>query len=631
MRGTSHLLPPAALLVALLCPAASTAAGVDIARAKKQREGFHATLVKKILEAKGDPNCSPCIYALAALYDGTDIQGANEKMLADWQQAVGEKGEMTTRGAVSIKWRMRTWLRIYYLFHDKSAFFPGRLNKEVQAKMEEAFFLYGSGKSTLHRAEPEYIWFIQGSENHDLMDLSNAYLALQAVQNLPGYKDRKLPDGHTPAEHVKAWEKYYALYPLERAKNGLFVEISPTYGKWFVGEFVNMADFADSDLVRKRMEMLLHLMWADWSVDLMGEVRGGGRTRCYQGLYSQAGGMDSWDQMGRLLAGIDGSYGINAAIQSQLIFTTSHYALPEVILKIALGKQDDAPFVYRSTRPAKLVGKPKGGPREKGYWMDGTGGRMLRYTFHTPDYAMGSWMLDSRVNYAAINTQNRWQGVIFPTNRNARVYPQSLGLGNGKTYNQHIAAQHRNVMIVMTHPKAKQTGQMRVFFPTEMAGRVVEKDGWVILKEGAAWLGVRFLDGKDGRYKWQERRERTPKEGSRRDSDCKWLRPVEEKPSVVFVTSRESLHKTTDDFFAYLAAHSMTSKKGGVTCTFTDDRGEETTLALGGALPVPKINGAVVDLTPEKVFDSPYLQADHGSGVVTIRKGEDELVLDFNQ
>ena len=36
-----------------------------------------------------------------------------------------------------------------------------------------------------------------------------------------------------------------------------------------------------------------------------------------------------------------------------------------------------------------------------------------------------------------------------------------------------------------------------------------------------------------------------------------------------------------------------------------------------------------VDLFPKKVFDSPYVDSFHGSGVVTIEKGDRKLTLDF--
>jgi hypothetical protein len=50
-------------------------------------------------------------------------------------------------------------------------------------------------KSTVERAQLKYIWAIQGSENHDMMDLSNAFLALQVLKDLPRYRERRLSDG----------------------------------------------------------------------------------------------------------------------------------------------------------------------------------------------------------------------------------------------------------------------------------------------------------------------------------------------------------------------------------------------------------------------------------------------------
>jgi hypothetical protein len=38
-----------------------------------------------------------------------------------------------------------------------------------------------------------------GSEDHDMVDLSNAFVALQAVGGLPDLRDRKLHGGGTPA------------------------------------------------------------------------------------------------------------------------------------------------------------------------------------------------------------------------------------------------------------------------------------------------------------------------------------------------------------------------------------------------------------------------------------------------
>ena len=601
-----------------------------VEKARARRAEFTAEFMDAILaepeelgeEGAIDPHAP--VYAMAALYTGKDLAGGNRRLSSAWERVAGSDGKLTPKEASEVKWHMRGMLRVYYLFHDKSDFFPGRLEKDVQAKMEDIFFNYGCYKSTVKRADLKNIWHIQGSENHDMMDLSNAYLSLQAVQDLPAYKDRKLPDGHTPTEHVRAWEKYYAQYALERAKNGLFVEISPTYGKWFVGEFVNMHDFTDDPTVKKRMAMLLHLMWADWSVDQLNGVRGGGKTRCYQGHYSQLGGGDSWDRMAQVLFGMENWAWNSHGGLSTLALLTSRYELPEVVYDIALSRGDFEPFVYQSTRPARQQGGPHGV-----YVMDPKGSGILRYSYCMPESVMGSWMVDTRASYAAINDQNRWQGVIFATGPDARVFPQSVGLGNGKTYSQHVAVQHRNVMVVAHHPKANQTGQMRVFFPAELRKRLVEKDGWAIVKEGAAWLGVRPLG--DQGFELRDLKQKKVTEASRQNSDGAWLWPKADRPPVVLVLSRETRHKTLDDFFAYLESHEHGLAAGKVTYSFVDDLGEATTLEVGGKLPVPNINGKAVDLFPKKVFDSPYVDSLHGSGVVTLSSGDSSQVMDFNK
>lgn len=43
------------------------------------------------------------------------------------------------------------------------------------------------------------------------------------------------------------------------------------------------------------------------------------------------------------------------------------------------------------------------------------------------------------------------------------------------------------------------------------------------------------------------------------------------------------------------------------------------------------INGTPVDYAPKKVFDSPFLNADYDSGIVTISKGDRKGVLDFTR
>jgi hypothetical protein len=45
---------------------------------------------------------------------------------------------------------------------------------------------------------------------------------------------------------------------------------------------------------------------------------------------------------------------------------------------------------------------------------------------------------------------------------------------------------------------------------------------------------------------------------------------------------------------------------------------------------VPEANGKPVNFTPAKLYDSPFLLSDYGSGIVTLQLGTRRKVLDFN-
>ncbi len=45
----------------------------------------------------------------------------------------------------------------------------------------------------------------------------------------------------------------------------------------------------------------------------------------------------------------------------------------------------------------------------------------------------------------------------------------------------------------------------------------------------------------------------------------------------------------------------------------------------------PQVDGVPLNYNPPKAYDSPFIQGDFGSGVVTIRKGEQKLLLDFTK
>lgn len=512
-----------------------------------QIRNAHRTKADKFFEsAMQSKGVIPLHGAFARLWLNRELPEVN-RLLREAQMAIikqeGGTGAMTAEIANSehVKWQMRTWNRLYQLFNDKSRFYPGRLDKDSQAMIEEMSWLYVCEKSNIKRAGLQYVWGIHGSENHEMMHYSNALLALQALKESPAYRDRKLPDGRTPREHYEAWNAYYKHYCDERAKHG-------------------------------------------------------------------------WP----------------------LVLATTNYRLPDVIMDIAKDAKGRGEYVYTARRVAKqrhFSAKEVPVTYSPWYAFDADDPRMLGYDYCTPDYVMGALVIDPTLpqvsshtylkgedlqeGYPALTAQNRYQAIVFATDVNARVVPQCEGLANGKTYGEQQAVQHRNILLVQRHPRAKQTGDMRILFGGKgMKERLVERDGWMILKEENAWLGVKGFS----------RTESNQPCGSKWDNEL-FLRMNDGNAPVALICGRNTDFKDLDAFAAYLSQFVGSLENGWFE--LSSGKEAKVTLALHlAAEALPKVNGKPVDLNPEMLFDSPFMKSVHGSGLVTIRKGARVLEID---
>jgi hypothetical protein len=270
------------------------------------------------------------------------------------------------------------------------------------------------------------------------------------------------------------------------------------------------------------------------------------------------------------------------------------------------------------------------------YALDPEDPRMVSYDHCTPDYVMGSLMIDPTLpqvsshdylkgnnlaeGYPALTSQNRYHGITFASDLNARVIPQCDGLANGKTYGEQQAVQHDNVLLVQRHHQAKQTGDMRILFGLKgMKDRLVERDGWMILKEGNAWLGIKGFSRTEANqacvYKW--------------DNEI-FLRMADGKAPVALIVGRGADFANIEAFASYLGTFSGTPKDGWFKLSGGKD--EKLTLSLHlTSEALPMVNGKAIDLRPRMLFDSPIMSSEHGSGIVTIRKGGRELKIDMNE
>ena len=606
-------------------------------------------LCERMLEHEGTCDVA---WAFAALWLNRDTAEANERLRKAYDAFLDGAPEMTPAIAdEQAKWQMRTWVRLYYVFNDASTWHPGRLEPQTQERIETLFWNYACAKSTIDRAQPKYVWFVQGSENHDMMDLGNAFLAVQALAKRAAYRDRTLPDGHTPTEHAAAWTAHFTRYCEERVKHGLFIEVaSPTYGKYLIPEWVNIADFAKDPALRAKAEVLLHTTWADWAIEQIDGVRGGGKARCYQGSYSENGASDSWRMMGQVLLEEDdwcnpGRYA-HPIMGFGFILATSRYEMPKVVTNLARDAVGRGEYVYVSRRPGRMTAPeqlPSLGGHSCWYFMDHEDSRLVRYTWYTPDHVMGCFLVDPHLTestqvqagaiekaqgrYAAISGQNRWQGVVFATDPEARIFPQCVGRPDKNkpdlsvTEIQHVAVQHRNVLIVQTNRAYPGNTVMRVYFGPGMRERLVEDAGWRFIEEGDSYAAVKALSRDNGSAPC----------GTTWDAP-RFLRSDDVYAPVVFVTGRRTRHPSLADFQEYVLKHSHEVRDGVLHYRFTDPDGQQVELAMYvDDQRLPEIDGSPINLAPARVYDCPFITSDFGSGIVTVRYGDDQLTLDVNE
>ena len=475
-------------------------------------------------------------------------------------------------------------------------------------------------------------------------------LALQALKNRPKYKGRILPDGREIKTHYEAWNSYYKEYCVSRAKYGLLVEVFSAYGpSYTLPEIMNMRDLSEDEVLRERMDKLLHLIWADWAVGQLNGVRGGGRTRIYKEdpenirQLTQWGSGDRWRTMSKVLLNESEWWSPrqvpNHPIQGMaFVMATTGYRLPNIIMDIAQDVEGRGEYTYVARRIAKqkqMLAKNIPVKHAPWYALDPEDPRMIGYDYCTPDYVMGSLLIDPTLprvsshlyqegqdlmeGYPALTSQNRYHGIVFASDVNARVVPQCEGIADGKTYGEQQAVQDKNVLLVQRHAKAKSTGDMRVIWGGKgMRSRIVERSGWQIIREGNAWLGVKGFS----------RTKSNASCGSSWDNDV-ILRMNDGKAPVALIAGRSQEHADIEAFASYLGTFSGEAKDGWFELSGGKDKKLTLSLHLLSE-GIPRVNGTTINLAPKKLFDCTFIESKHSSGIVNIRKGHRTLTINLS-
>lgn len=606
---------------------------------KLRDEALRKTIAKDTVWPSG--TWGDNLWTLAALYLNEQVDTANARLLKpanDYIELIRKHGNqpVTTPEQPGIApwtfFSVTDYVRTLCLFHSKSTHFPGRLKPETEAAMKEALWLWVSGESRIADAGQDKLFLLLGTENHDLNRRPNYYLITAMLNDDPAFRDRKLRDGHSVAEHAEAHAAFLREWPRRRAAAGLWVEVgSNGYQKYSWPALFNLHELAPDPVIRKRFGLLLDLAFIeDEQISVRGR-RGGGRSRAYSGA-------NSFEPYKNLLFAAEGHS--TGSSHSRVIETSRYQLPPEAIFLRKRAFAATEPFVIRNRVLGELERAKSGEDAGERLAADSA---LVNYAYRTPHYLLGSTLQDPALTtpdlkggltlkYAGISRQNRACGMLFddPAGKEiCAVYPMIEHGGGGRPQHSFWSVQHENVLILQriaplgrTFLGSYNTDAIGIGFEGE-ALKKVEDGGWIFAHNGKAFVGVKFLDGG---YRWDEKKSlATPAEFDK----------ATDKSRVLLHAGDIASHGSFDEFKADVLAGRL-----NVTPDKVDYRFGPTSTHLEVAIydakalerfTMPLINGKPADLRPAKTYQSPFLNADFGSDKISVSVGPVHRLLDFSQ
>ena len=568
-------------------------------------------------------------FAGRCLYLDEMAEEANAALVENAQYYLDNPLSITDRD--SYHWHADIVLRLLEMYGPNGRVHAGRITRETESKVLEPMWIYTKECSWLGKAEynESKTWQTYGSENHHAMDFSCLWHFCKYAKDRPEYKDLKCDDGATLAEHYQAWDDYIVEYCRERAKKSMCVEMRHNgYNPSTIRGFYNFYDFGEPRL-RRAAGMYLDLYFAYWAEEqILGHMGGGGSRARGNNAFTQSrthgNAPLAWFYFAIGKQSPLFGHDLNAAL--------SGYRPPAVVADIALDTEGRGRYEVRQR--VQGLGKPghtfphMNRPDLEPPKMRTDGGGIVRYSYCDPAFILGTPMTEARPlsDWVPISSQNRWQGVIFAGQHDPRIVPIARPRDNITAFNGQWSVQSKGSLITQKLKYHKGAAEMMVWISREGLSQPVTEDNVVYVEAPGAYAAIRV--GKGG-YKLEDKRftyEKPP--GKVSTTPRAWIvTPDDEYTPVILEVMAKSDVENLAAFKAKVQATKPSIETS--TLTYTTIYGDTLTLDISYQ-EVPTINGKPVDYAPKKVFDSPFLNADYNSGVVTISKGTRNKVLDFN-
>jgi hypothetical protein len=376
------------------------------------------------------------------------------------------------------------------------------------------------------------VWYLDGSENHDLSAKAACLVSSRIFMDEPDYKDRIYPDygfgggyfyGHAgyhgqdseairakvsggranlkdgheykAKDHYDAWAAFFKEYVRERAKHGFFVEnFSAGYSKhsWNMLELAR--SFGGDEALSRLLGDFADLYWAAWVQAAPGGILGGPKTRHHgsTGGYDSNTGLISFKLGGPGLAGVWGYWN-----------ELSSYTLPTVVWTMALDREGMGNFVYQSRGIGEEINQlPRPAGTERSLVIE-PNSRFLKYVYVTPLYTLGTQMDHPLAVHSHLSKAGRWHGMTVTQDAAARIVPVGLAIdpdhpeNNGAISMEEMykTAQHENTLILQrSRSYAEINPDWFPLYHKPSSQGIYAGNAWDAVKEDAGWIFFRKGD-----------------------------------------------------------------------------------------------------------------------------------------
>jgi hypothetical protein len=489
-------------------------------------------------------------------------------------------------------------------------------------------------KQKIRQAYRERTMYRGDTENHWVMYYTGLYLA---SQTWPNENRSQWFNGKSSTENFKEAEGWLKRWMNITSTIGQGEFDSPTYFIVFMTPMLTLYEYAKDPVMKRKAQMMVDLLFADYAVDHLGGNYCGGHARDYPediiNPLSAPAALWAWLYFGEPKTELWSETRYHPRYRGgwETVFgAVSSYRLPEVIYGIATDRSK--PYVETETKRVRNVirfGLDKNPPVYKYMYMTGLyalgslqGGILQPIQQHTWDITY----ISDKTNNTIFTLHPFYSGkelaMFFPeeqkflsdeVNRYHLVYTDPNKWNSSSPYEQTF--QHKNAIIILYNiDKEAHQSHIDGFFPKTLDERTEDPSGWIFCRAGSVY--VAFFPLKS--YEWIEEK-------------VNWrCRSTVLKNGVVAEVGSSDEDGSFGEFQKRIirSKPALNEDEKTLMVQYRTRTGDEMKFTFGGER---ILNGKKLDFNTYKLFNGPFIQSERGSGVVKMLFHRKVRELDFNK